>query len=60
MLLYFSPAAAYLISSWALLYLDKSPEEAFRPFRGGSTAPFPPWVSDPYPNTYKQYIYRPI
>lgn len=35
--------AAFLISAWAILCLDKNPDEAFRPFRGVS-APFPPWV----------------
>jgi len=35
--------AAYLISSWALLCLKKSPEDAFKPFRSANT-PFPPWV----------------
>jgi cell division cycle 14 len=36
--------AAFLICSWYLLYHNKSPEEAFRPFKG-YIAPFPPWVS---------------
>ncbi len=36
--------AAYLISSWAVLFLNKTPEEAFQPFRGVSP-PFPYWVS---------------
>lgn len=36
--------AAFLISAWAMLYLGRTPEEAFAPFRGFS-APFPPWVS---------------
>lgn len=35
--------AAYLISSWAVLYLNKSPDDAFRPFRGVNL-PFVPWV----------------
>jgi cell division cycle 14 len=35
--------AAYLICSWSLLFLGKSPEEAFSPFRGVSP-PFPYWV----------------
>ena len=26
--------AAFLISAWALLYLNRSPEEAFTPFKG--------------------------
>lgn len=34
--------AAYLICSWYLLYCNKTPEEAFRPFKN-YPAPFPPW-----------------
>ena len=34
--------AAYLISSWSLLYLNRPPEEAFKPFRSISP-PFPMW-----------------
>lgn len=36
--------AAFLICAWALLYLNKSPEDAFKPFRA-YPHPFPPWVS---------------
>lgn len=32
--------AAYLIASYAVIYLDKSPEEAFRPLQGGLNPPF--------------------
>jgi hypothetical protein len=34
--------AAFLISAWSVLYLDRTPEEAFRPFRG-IYPPFPPF-----------------
>jgi len=34
--------SAFLISAWSMLYLNRSPEEAFRPFRGVSPA-FPTW-----------------
>ncbi|KAB2822970.1 MAG: hypothetical protein F9K51_07775, partial [Candidatus Dadabacteria bacterium] len=34
--------AAFLISSWSLLYQNKSPEDAFKPFKN-YPAPFPPW-----------------
>lgn len=34
--------AAFLICAWALLYLDRTPEEAYRPFRG-VYPPFPPF-----------------
>lgn len=33
--------AVFLMTAWALLCLDKSPDEAFKPFKG--VAPFPPW-----------------
>lgn len=33
--------AAHLICCWQMICLGKSPEEAFKPFRG--CAPFPPW-----------------
>jgi cell division cycle 14 len=36
--------AAFLICSWAMLCLRKSPDDAFRPFKIAN-APFPPWVS---------------
>lgn len=36
--------AVYLICSWALMFLNKSPEEAFGPFKG-YPVPFPSWVS---------------
>jgi cell division cycle 14 len=36
--------AAFLICAWFMLYQNKLPEEAFRPFKG-YIAPFPPWVS---------------
>ncbi len=36
--------AAFLICAWFLLYQNKTPEEAFRPFKS-YIAPFPPWVS---------------
>lgn len=32
--------AAYLISAYAVIYLDKTPEEAFKPLSGGNTPPF--------------------
>jgi cell division cycle 14 len=35
--------AAFLICSWFMLFQNKSPEDAFRPFKG-YIAPFPPWV----------------
>lgn len=34
--------AAFLICSWAILYLHQSPEEAYAPFRS-VYPPFPPW-----------------
>ena len=34
--------AAFLICAWSLLYLDRTPEEAFRPFRS-VYPPFPPF-----------------
>lgn len=34
--------AAFLISAWKILYHDKTPEEAFRPFKS-STMTFPAW-----------------
>lgn len=34
--------AAFLIAAWAVLYLDRTPEEAFRPFRN-VYPPFPPF-----------------
>eukprot|EP00981_Chlorochromonas_danica_P004874 scaffold978_cov172-Ochromonas_danica.AAC.5 len=34
--------AAFLICSWALLYQNKSPEDAYKPFKN-YPAPFPPW-----------------
>jgi cell division cycle 14 len=36
--------AAFLICAWALMFQDRNPEEAFRPFKTYPT-PFPPWVS---------------
>ena len=42
--------AAFLICAWALLYMNKSPEDAFKPFKG-YPHPFPPWVT-----TYIIYI----
>lgn len=35
--------AAYLIASYAVIYLDKSPEEAFQPLQGGLNPPFMPF-----------------
>ena len=35
--------AAYLIASYAVIYLDKSPEEAFQPLQGGLNPPFVPF-----------------
>jgi cell division cycle 14 len=35
--------AAYLISSYAVIYLDKSPEEAYHPLQGGLNPPFVPF-----------------
>lgn len=35
--------AAFLICAWNMLYNQKTPEEAFRPFKN-YIAPFPPWV----------------
>ena len=35
--------AAYLIASYAVIYLDKSPEEAFMPLQGGLNPPFVPF-----------------
>jgi hypothetical protein len=37
--------AAFLISAWAMLCLDRSPEESFLPFKSVA-ASFPPWVND--------------
>ena len=37
--------AAFLISAWAMLCLNKSPEDAFKPFRSFHLS-FPPWVSE--------------
>ena len=34
--------AAFLIAAWSVLYLDRTPEEAFRPFRA-VYPPFPPF-----------------
>lgn len=34
--------AAFLICAWSVLYLDRTPEEAYRPFRG-TYPPFPPF-----------------
>ena len=39
--------AAFLICAWAILYLRKTPEEAYAPFRN-VYPPFPPW-HDPTP-----------
>ena len=36
--------AAFLICAWCVLCLDKSADEAYRPFKAAAT-PFPPWVS---------------
>ena len=38
--------AAYLICAWAMLFLNKTPEESFKPFKD-SKSKFLPWVS-PY------------
>ena len=35
--------AAYLIASYAVIYLDKSPEEAYMPLQGGLNPPFVPF-----------------
>ena len=35
--------AAYLISSFAVIYLDMSPEQALRPLQGGLNPPFVPF-----------------
>jgi cell division cycle 14 len=35
--------AAYLISSFAVIYLDRTPDEAFRPLSGGLNPPFVPF-----------------
>ena len=35
--------AAFLICSWAMFFLNWSPEESFQPFKEASTI-FPPWV----------------
>lgn len=32
--------AAYLISAYAVIYLDKSPEEAYKPLVGGNNPPY--------------------
>eukprot|EP01038_Epipyxis_sp_PR26KG_P009586 gene9586-12910_t len=34
--------AAYLITAWSMLYLNKTPDEAFKPFKHVATT-FPPW-----------------
>lgn len=36
--------AAFLICAWALLCQERSPEDAFKPFKN-YVAPFPPWVN---------------
>ncbi len=35
--------AAYLISAFAVIYLDRTPEEAYRPLTGGVNPPFVPF-----------------
>jgi cell division cycle 14 len=35
--------AAYLIASYAVIYLDMTPEQAFRPLQGGLNPPFVPF-----------------
>ena len=35
--------AAYLISAYAVIYLGRSPEEAFKPLTGGLNPPFVPF-----------------
>ncbi len=35
--------AAYLIASYAVIFLDKTPEEAFQPLQGGLNPPFMPF-----------------
>jgi cell division cycle 14 len=35
--------AAFLISAWAVLCLNRSPDEAFQPFKSIAGS-FPPWV----------------
>ena len=40
--------AAYLIASYAVLYLDMSPEEAFRPLQGGLNPAFLPFRDASY------------
>lgn len=35
--------AAYLIASYAIIYLNLTPEEAFSPLVGGSSPPFVPF-----------------
>ena len=35
--------AAFLICTWAMLYLNLTPEESFRPFKNGNVT-FPSWV----------------
>lgn len=40
--------AAYLIASWAVIYLNKSPEEALRPLVGGLNPAFTPFRDASY------------
>jgi cell division cycle 14 len=35
--------AAFLISAYAVIYLGKTPDEAFRPLQGGLNPPFVPF-----------------
>lgn len=37
--------AAFLICAWAMMFMNKTPEEAFKPFKN-YPAPFPPWVRE--------------
>jgi cell division cycle 14 len=49
--------AAFLISAWSMLCLNRSPEDAFRPFRPTALS-FPPWVRIHYHYHYHYYYYQ--
>lgn len=47
--------AAALICSWAIIYLNQTPEEAYAPFRGAGFAPF--HDATPIACTYNLTVY---
>lgn len=48
--------AIMLITAWTMIYLSRTPEEAYRPFRGIRPAPPPFHDASPYPCTFRLTI----